>query len=166
MWIIISISILVICIIFNLFLISFDKKLKRLEKQIILLFEKRTHLVPSLYEITKKYLTKHEEVFSEIIHLRKIEFSNYNESFLQRIQNETLIHHELNFIFKVAIKHPKIQKDEKFLLIRDLFLDNSYEIGKKVEVYKKVIQLLNRFVTIKNFTIIWIFIWVEKRIEI
>ncbi len=166
MWIIISISILVICIIFNLFLISFDKKLKRLEKQIILLFEKRTHLVPSLYEITKKYLTKHEEVFSEIIHLRKIEFSNYNESFLQRIQNETLIHHELNFIFKVANQHPKIQKDEKFLLIRDLFLDNSYEIGKKVEVYKKVIQLLNRFVTIKNFTIIWIFIWVEKRIEI
>lgn len=166
MWIIISISILVICIIFNLFLISFDKKLKRLEKQIILLFEKRTHLVPSLYEITKKYLTKHEEVFSEIIHLRKIEFSNYNESFLQRIQNETLIHHELNFIFKVANQHPKIQKDEKFLLIRDLFLDNSYEIGKKIEVYKKVIQLLNRFVTIKNFTIIWIFIWVEKRIEI
>jgi len=166
MWIIISISILVICIIFNLFLISFDKKLKRLEKQIILLFEKRTHLVPSLYEITKKYLTKHEEVFSEIIHLRKVEFSNYNESFLQRIQNETLIHHELNFIFKVANQHPKIQKDEKFLLIRDLFLDNSYEIGKKVEMYKKIIQLLNRFVAIKNFTIIWIFIWVEKRIEI
>jgi hypothetical protein len=74
---------LVICIIFNIFLISFDKKLKRLEKQFILLFEKRTHLVPSLYEITQKYLTKHDEVFSEIIHLRKVEFSNYNESFLQ-----------------------------------------------------------------------------------
>ncbi len=166
MWIIIWIIIFTIFVIFNLFLTSFDKKLKRLEKQIILLFEKRTHLVPSLFEITKKYMSKHEEVFEEIIHLRKIEFSNYNESFLQRIQNETLIHHELNFIFKVAIKHPKIQKDEKFLLIRDLFLDNSYEIGKKVDIYKKVIILLNKLVIFKNFTLIWIFVWVEKRIEI
>ncbi len=166
MWIIIWIIIFILCVIFNLFLITFDKKLKKLEKQIILLFEKRTHLVPSLYEITKKYLNKHEEVFQEIIHLRKIEFSNYNDSFLQRVKNETLIHHELNFIFKVANQHPKIQKDEKFLLIRDLFLDNSYEIGKKVEMYKKVITLLNKLIIFKNFTVIWIFVWVEKRTEI
>ena len=93
-------------------------------------------------------------MFQEIIHLRKIEFSNYNDSFLQRVKNETLIHHELNFIFKVANQHPKIQKDEKFLLIRDLFLDNSYEIGKKVEMYKKVITLLNKLIIFKNFTVI------------
>lgn len=147
-------------------MLSFDKKVQKLEKQIILLFEKRTHLVPSLYEVTKKYLNKHQEVFQEITHLRKIEFSNYNESFLQRIQTETLIHHELNFIFKVANQHQKIQKDEKFLLIRDLFLDNSYEIGKKIEVYKKVISLLNKWIQLKNFTLIGIFISIEKRMEI
>lgn len=166
MWSIIIIIIFILFFIFNLLLISFDKKIQRLEKQIILLFEKRTHLVPSLYEVTKKYLNKHTEVFQEITRLRKIEFSNYNESFLQRVQIETLIHHELNFIFKVANQHQKIQKDEKFLLIRDLFLDNSYEIGKKVEVYKKVISLLNKWVSLKNFTLIWIFIPIEKRIEI
>lgn len=166
MWYSIVIIIFIIFIIFNLLLLSFDKKIQRLEKQIILLFEKRTHLVPSLYEVTKKYLNKHQEVFQEITYLRKIEFSNYNESFLQRIQTETLIHHELNFIFKVANQHPKIQKDEKFLLIRDLFLDNSYEIGKKIEVYKKVISLLNKWVQLKNFTLIGMFISIEKRMEI
>lgn len=165
---IISIIILVIIlvIIFNVFLILFDKKLKILEKQIILLFEKRTNLVPSLYEITKNYLTKHDEVFKEIIKLRKVEFNNYNGSFMEKIHNETLIHHELNFIFKVANKHQKIQKDEKFLLVRDLFLENSFNIWKKVELYKKIIKKLNKMIFIKNLTIIWFFINIEKRQEI
>lgn len=162
LWIIIFLLI----ILYNWFLIYFDKKVKILEAQIILLFEKRTNLVPSLYEITKPYLSKHQEVFQEILHLRKIEFSNYNESFLQRIQTETLIHHELNFIFKVANKHQKIQKDEKFLLVRDLFLENSFSIGKKVDIYKKVIKLLNWLIFFKNITLVWTFISIEKRIEI
>lgn len=161
-WIIIFILITL----FNYFLVFFDKKVKILEAQIILLFEKRTNLVPSLYEITKAYLSKHQEVFQEILHLRKIEFSNYNESFLERIQNETLIHHELNFIFKVANKHQKIQKDEKFLLVRDLFLENSFSIGKKVDIYKKVIKFLNKLIFFKNLTLLWAFISIEKRIEI
>lgn len=157
---------IIFIILFNVFLITFDKKLKILEKQIILLFEKRTNLVPSLFEITKNYLNKHDEVFKEIIKLRKIEFSNYNESFLEKIHNETLIHHELNFIFKVANKHQKIQKDEKFLLIRDLFLENSHNIWKKVELYKNIIKKLNKMLFLKNLTIIWLLIKIEKRKEI
>ncbi len=162
----IIIWIIILIVIFNIFLILFDKKLKILEKQIILLFEKRTNLVPSLYEITKIYLNKHDEVFKEIIKLRKIEFNNYNETFIEKIHNETLIHHELNFIFKVANKHQKIQKDEKFLLIRDLFLENSFNIWKKVELYKNIIKKLNKMILLKNLTIIWLFINIEKRNQI
>lgn len=166
MWIIIIIIISIIFISYNMFLLYFDKKVKKLESIIILLFEKRTNLVPSLYETTKKYLNKHDEVFEEILKLRKREFNNYNEDFLTKIQNETNIHHELNFIFKVSLKHPKIQKDERFLLIRDLFLDNSYEIWKKIKLYKKVISLLNKLLIFKNFTLVWIFVNIDSRIEI
>lgn len=153
-------------ILFNIFLILFDKKIKQLENQIILLFEKRTNLVPPLYEITKNYITKHSEVFSQILNLRKIEFSNYEDSFIERINNEKQIHHELNFIFKVISKHPKIEKEWKYLLIKDLFLENSSEIWKKVELYKNIIKKLNFFLLFKNITIIWLFINIKKRNEI
>jgi hypothetical protein len=33
-------------------------------------------------------------------------------------------------------------------------------------MYKKVITLLNKLIIFKNFTVIWIFVWVEKRTEI
>lgn len=156
-----------ICIVlFNIFLIIFDKKIKILEEQIILLFEKRTNLVPSLYELTKNLITKHTEVFGEILHLRKIEFSNYEEKFIERVKNEIKIHHELNFIFKVINQHPKTWKEWKYLLIKDLFLENSSEIWKKVELYKSIIQKLNFLLNFKNFTILGIFINIKKRNEI
>jgi len=118
----------ILIISFNIFIILLDKKIKELEKIIIDLFDKRSDLIPSLYEITKKYLTKHDEVFSEILKLRKLKFLNSKNDFTQIIQNELNIHHELNFIFKLSNKHPKIQKNEKFLLIRDLFLENASNI--------------------------------------
>ncbi len=158
--------IIILIIIFNLFLINLNNKVLKLEKIIILLFEKRTNLVPSLYEITKKYLNKHEEVFEEILKLRKKEFINYNEDFLIKISNEILIHHELNFIFKVSLTHLKIQKNERFLLIKDLFLDNSFEIWEKIKLYKEAIKFLNKLIFFKNFTIIWYFLNVEYKKEI
>ena len=161
-----AIIILIGVILFNYFLVVFDNKIKLLENQIILLFEKRTNLVPSLYEITKEFLSKHDEVFEQILNLRKVEFSNYEETFTQRIQNEIQIHHELNFIFKVINKHPKIQKEWKYLLIKDLFLENSSEIGKKVELYKMIIKKLNFYLHFKNFTPVWIFFNIKKRNEI
>lgn len=165
MWIILG-GIALIIVWFFFFIWKYDQRLSILEKQIILLFEKRTQLIPALYEITKPYLTKHDEVFWEILALRKKEFHQYGEKFILKIQNEKLIHHELNFIFQVANKHPKIQKDSRFLLIRDLFLENSYAIWKKIGTYKKIILLFNRYVTIKNLTVIWILIPIEKKIEI
>jgi hypothetical protein len=76
------------------------------------------------------------------------------------------MHHEINFIFKVANKHPKIQKDSKFLLIRDLFLENSDKIGKKVNIYKTISKNFNRMISIKNLTIIGIFININEKDEI
>lgn len=115
-------------VLFNIFLILLDRKIKKLENKIIFLFERRTNIVPSLYEITKHYFNKHTEVFYQILHLRKREFSNYNDSFQERFNIEIQIHHELNFIFKVIHQHKKIKKESKYLLIEDLFLENSLEI--------------------------------------
>jgi hypothetical protein len=41
---------------------------------------------------------------------------------------ESKIHRELNFIFKVSYKHHKLQKDSRFVYVRDLFVESSYKI--------------------------------------
>lgn len=156
----------VLSIFLNLFIIIFDNKIIELENKIIKLFEKRTNLLPSLYDITKIYITKHDEVFNEILNLRKVEFSNYMEKFDIRLKNEIQIHHELNFIFKVISKNPKILNEWKYLLIKDLFLENSEEIWNQIKLYKIIINKLNFWINFKKYTIIWLFIDIKNRNDI
>jgi len=160
----------IIFVIFTFFLVvnitlkHFDYRIKLMEFRTILLFEKRTQLVPALYEITKNTLNKHDEIFAEILRLRKIEFGGYEQSFPQRIATEIRIHHELNFIFKVANANPRLQKNGRFLLIRDLFLENSHEIGQKMAIYKAIIKKMNRLISWKNCTIVGMLFRIEKRV--
>lgn len=154
-------------ILYNVIIIKIKNNISLLETKIVNLFNKRTYLVPSLYDITKEYLTKHNEVFYEIMKLRKQNFANYeSDEFLEIIKTEIQIHNELNFIFKITNKSPKIQKNEKFLLIRDLFLDYSYLIWEEITNYKKLISIFNLLLNFKNFTIIWLFIKIDKKISI
>lgn len=152
---------LIFWLIYNFILIYLNKKLIKSENEIINIFQMRTDLVPSLFEITKNYINKHDEIFENILKLRKLQFFSGVESFIEKIQNEALIHTELNFIFKVSNKHPKIQRNEKFLLVRDLFLDQSNIILKKIEIYKNNSNKINKFIKYKDFTIIWLFINIQ-----
>lgn len=145
-------------IVYLIFIYTFNKKLNKLRKNIINLLYKRTDLVPILYEITKTYIERHDEVFKEILKLRKNEFFIQDAEFFEIIHNELAIHHELNFIFKILWKNPKILKNYKFLYIRDLFLENSKEIWKYMELYKKMSKKYNKYLKYKNITIFWIFL--------
>jgi len=59
---------------FFIFLRYREYKIKKLEENIKSLFLERSALIPSIYEISKPYLTKHSDIFDEVLKLRKREF--------------------------------------------------------------------------------------------
>lgn len=141
-----------------------NNRLKKYEYKIVQLFNKRTNLIPSLFDVTKKYITKHNDVFFQIMKFRKQNFSNYEENdFLQIIKNELDIHNELNFIFRLTNSNPKIQLNGKFLLIRDLFIDYSSSIWEEISNYKRLVNLYNLIIWFKDLSIIWYFLKLEKK---
>ena len=97
----------------NLFLLLLKMKIDSLEIKIKYYFKNRASSIPALFEVSKNYLNKHDDIFKEILRLRSIEFceNNLEVSLADLIDIESLIHHELNFIFKVCNKHPSILKD-------------------------------------------------------
>jgi hypothetical protein len=109
------------------FLYIFHLKLRKLERKILTLFLSRTHSIPALYEVSSSFLTKHSEVFTECLRLKKREFSLYesNPSMLEILELEGKIHHEINFIFKVCNKHPKLGSDGNFIYLREVFIEKS-----------------------------------------
>ena len=163
-------TILFLAFIIRLFFIK--NNLNKLENSIREAFNARTNNIPAIFEVTKNSFSKHDEVFEEILKHRKKELYKYyiqetsdntDNDFVKLIHIEELIHHELNFIFKVANKHPKLAKKWNFIYLRELLISKSFNISKLLDQYKKKVKLYNKLIEIKKITIIWILIPISKK---
>ena len=163
-YLIIWIIILCVFTLFYIFLFFLKYKIEQLETNIHTLFIKRTNIIPCIYEVSKNDIIKPTEIFKEILALKKIDFFyRNNDTFLEHIKSQTLIHNELNFIFQIMNKHMILNKNTHFIYIRDLVIEVSFEIGKNVELYKKVIKKYNFLVFLKQLTLLWICIPIHKK---
>ena len=132
------IAIILIIFIYYIFIKYSEKKINNLENKIKKLFLERTSLIPAVFEISDRYLNKHEEIFHEILNLRKIEFSqaNNNIELVNILNTKKLIHHEINFIFKICNKHPELIKEASFIYLRNLII-------KKAKKFEKILKSIN-----------------------
>ncbi len=151
---------------FYTFIYMLHLKVEKLEKRIKQLFVSRSDAIPGIFEISKKYLNRHGEIFKESIRLRKTELAlnNSDTKFYKIIETEWLLHHELNFIFKVCNKHSWLTEDAKFNYIKEVIVDKSSEIGIKMNLYKSIAEKLNTLIKIKNWTWVWLFFPIEKKV--
>lgn len=162
------ITFFILLFIYYLFLKYYENKINNLEKEIKNLFLERTNLIPSVFEVSNDFLNRHNDIFHEFLNLRKIEFSqaNNNLELNSILETKKLIHHEINFIFKICNKHPKLIKEAKFIYLRNLIIQKSEEIWNNLEKYKIAISIFNKLIFYKNITIIWIFFPISKKIKI
>jgi hypothetical protein len=114
------ISVVAILILFFAFLYWFQHRLNKLELSILSSFSNRTNIIPSLFEITRDVIVKHDQVFAQSLNLRKEEFAkmSVSEPLYSFMDLEVSLHKELNFIYKVCSKHPKMMKNSKFVYLR------------------------------------------------
>lgn len=156
----ILIFLIIILLSFNIFIFALEKKLKELEYKTRNLFKQRTNLIPAIYEVSQAFLVKQEEIFKEILILRKEEFfwNESNLNFSKIIEIESKIHHELNFIFKVCNKHPKLLKNWKFIYLREVLIEKSSSLSEKIELYKTISKKYNFLLFIDKIILIGFFI--------
>lgn len=161
-------TIVCLLVIFNLFVYALEGKIGKLERRIKTKFISRTNLVPAIFEVSREHVLKHSDIFKEILHLRKVEFSeNENDKELsEMIQTEWRIHHELNFIFKVCNSHPKLLKEGKFIYLRELIVDKSLDLWKDIDVYRKIVKRYNTLVSTNKLFLIGLFMPMLRKSEI
>lgn len=164
----ILISLTILIFIYYLFLKYFENKINILEEEIKRLFLERSDLIPSVFDVSNDFLNKHEDIFHEILNLRKIEFSQSSNNLELNtiLETKKLIHHEINFIFKICNKHPKLIKEAKFIYLRNLIIQKSQEIWKNLEKYKIAISLFNKLIFYKNITILGLIFPISKKVKV
>lgn len=146
----------------------FTYRIFLLEKKIISAFSSRSDTIPSLFEVSKNNVVRHNEIFWEVLSLRKKEFSlrGISENLESFIEVEQYIHHEINFIFQICNKNPWLLKQKRFLYIRDIIMNKSSTIGKLIRTYNKIIEIYNSLIKIKNYSIIGLLLPFSKKTSI
>lgn len=141
------------------------KKIGSFEHNLMLLFSKRSDIFPWLYEISSEKLSRHKEIFAEVLSLRKQDFSlMINSRDIQwYIQLQSHIHHEINFIFQICNKNQALLKDKNFLYLRDVIMLASSNIGEEMTKYRRIIEIYNQIIFYKNCSIIWLLIPFNKK---
>jgi hypothetical protein len=128
---IITLSILFIILIsFYIIILKLKESIEQIEDNLQKLLKNRADLIPAIYEISKNFLVKHNNIFEEVIKLRKVQFSlnDYNVSFLEFIKNEMAINHEIRFIYSICTKNKKLNSLKKFNYIKNLIIDRNKSI--------------------------------------
>jgi len=135
------------------------------ERKLMLLFSKRSDIFPALYEISQASLSRHKEIFAEVLTLRKQEFwfMTSSKSIEWYIELQSHIHHEINFIFQVCNKNPKLLKDKNFLYLRDVMMSASSDISREMKKYRRIIEIYNTIIFYKNCTLVWVIIPFSKK---
>ncbi|MDD3794239.1 MAG: hypothetical protein PHI37_05470 [Candidatus Gracilibacteria bacterium] len=150
--------ILVIILGLNIFVYLLSNKIKILEENIINIFKKRNNQIVSIYQISKKYINKPDEVFKTFFDLKRKDFIDNNINFDNKLLIYKEIHNEINFIFKICEQNKKLTLDEKYLYIKDSIFDKSNDIGKNIELYYKIKKEFNNYKKLSNITFLGIFI--------
>lgn len=142
----------------------YHNKIDAYQKKIKSLFTQRNNMIPTLFEVTKPYLENHNIVFRSILENRRIEI--LSNSFIDEWEYlllEAKIHKDLDFIFKLASKSPKLLKSGNFLYLRDDIINKSSEIWKSIDIYRMIIKKYNKLIKFKSLTIIWIFLNTKEK---
>ncbi len=168
-----AIYILIWCLFVSVFVLYLfikyrESQVNQQEEYIKRLFLERTALIPSIYEISREFLNKHDDIFAEILKLRTQEFgedSRYNILY-KILPTKKAIQHEINFLFKVCNKHPKLIQEWKFIYLRDVLMKKSNEISKQLEAYKKSSHDFNKLVSFKNKTVIGYLFPIDEKINL
>ena len=165
MFIYIIISIIVIYILINIYIYLLKVKIERFEKQILNNFKEKNNKIASIYEVTKGHISKHNEVFDEAKKLKRKDFSEntFNINLIGKYRTNRLIHKELDFIFRVCNKNPKLNNNHKYLYIRDSIVNISENIWEDLSLYKKIIKKYNNIIFLNKITILWLLLPFNKK---
>jgi len=82
------------------------------------------------------------------------------EAFLEL---EWKFHHEINFIFQICNKNPTLLSDKTFLYIRDIIMEKSQKISIEMKKYRKIIEIYNKIIKYKNYSVIWLLLPFSKK---
>ena len=131
-----------------------SSKINKTEKYIVDIFLQKISKIPSVIEVMRPYVSDTKIAFDLMTHLHS-EWIIYEYSSIHSLlEHNARINDQYWFLMRLSMAIPVLQKDAYFLYIRDFVMSYDLEMKKQLPIMNNLFHKWNRFVRIKNATII------------
>lgn len=155
---IISAIVLLILLAFYIaFYIFLSQRVKQVENTLLGIFHKKISKIPALIEVMRPYIRK-KEAFDPMTLLHTESMIGEYSSIYGMLGQNGKIQNEFLFLMELSAHVPELQKHEYFLYIRDFIIAYERDMRWRFREINTAIILWNRFIRIKNTTLIGYFL--------
>ncbi len=151
---------IVVVTLFLLYGIAFfflRSQIQRKEHKIVELFLAKIAKIPALIEVMRPYVVD-DTAFATITSLHSETMVQRYVSIYDLLENNARIQNEFLFLMKLSMRIPELQKDEYFLYIRDFIIRAEKDIHASFIFFDTDIVRWNRFIKMKNTTLVGFFL--------
>lgn len=142
--------------------IVFSRRVRAVEQAIIRTFLLKVAKVPAIIEVMRPHVAD-ESAFDSLTKLHSTAMIRKYETIYILLEHNARIHQEFTFLMQLSMQIPVLQKNEQFLYIRDFVMAYERNIKKDFSRYNQAVASWNRFVMIKNLTIVGLVLPGKKR---
>lgn len=139
--------------IYAIFYIILKKKVQKVETAMIEKFLLKVSKIPALIEVMRQFVAD-ESAFDTLTKLHSTGIINKYETIYVLLEHNARIQAEFAFLMKLSMQIPDLQKHGQFIYIRDFIMKYEKNIKEYFTNYNTEVEKWNRFVKIKNVTII------------
>ena len=125
------------------------------EASLVSLFLLKTSKIPAIIEVMRPYVVD-DKAFDSITSLHSEAMIHRYDSIYDLLEHNSRIEHEFLFLMKLSMQIPTLQKDKYFLYIRDFIILYERDMRKSFSKFNSAARLWNRFITLKNYSLIWL----------
>lgn len=160
--IIILIALGVLLCIYAVFYSFLKSKVQKVENAIIAKFLLKVSKIPSLIEVMRNFVAD-ESAFESLTTLHSQAIIHRYESIYALLEHNARIQSDFSFLMKLSMQIPNLQRHAQFVYIRDFIMTYEREIKGNFSAYNTSAEKWNRFITIKNMTIIGLLLPGKRR---
>lgn len=141
------------------------KKMNEIESAIIELYYNKINKLPALIEIMKQHTT-HGDICTEMVRLHRATVITRVDSVYDLLELNRRIQREFNFLMKVSAKIKDLHRNGNFLYIRDFLTFYEININKLIVEYNREVARYNTIRSLKNYSILGIFLPISRKMMI
>lgn len=130
-----------------------NKKVKKVESKIIGTFIAKVSKIPGLIEVMRPNIVD-VTAFETITKLHTVAMIRKYETIYVLLEHNARIQSEFMFLMKLSVQIPELQKNGQFIYIREFVMKYEKYIKDNFADYNNSVEKWNKFIFIKNCTII------------